>query len=482
MKTNNVFGFIILLILIGCNNVGTDSNEIPITTSNDEALQLFLDGRDLTEKLKTPQAAKLFDKAIESDPQFALAYLYRSTSGGGYEVFRENLTKAVELSNNVSEGERHLILYNQANADNDGVKQTAELESLLKLFPEDKRVQQQAGIYYYYTIQNYDKALDHYNKSLELDPNYAPAYNNLGYLQYSMGNYTEAEQAFKNYISLMPDEANPYDSYAEFLLKQGRYDESIDQYQKAIDVDPEFVIALYGIGNNYDFKMDYENARNYFQQLFDKAQNINQKSEALFSMATSYAFEGNIPKVIETLESRAEFGKQENNPGFVFNSKLWAAGILDEKGKFEEAGKYYTEIEEFIESADLNKADLETYRVYLGLFKCSHNILKGELDKAETGLAECQTIVETRKDPSEIQTLNLFKGMFEAGRKNYKAALDYYKAADKESPYVWFYEAAAYEMDGNLEAARKCYQKVADCNDHRIDVAIIQVRAREKLS
>ena len=51
-------------------------------------------------------------------------------------------------------------------------------------------------------------------------------------------------------------------------------------------------MALNGIGENYDFMKEHEKARNTFQQVYDQAQNNNQKYGALFSIARSFMFEG----------------------------------------------------------------------------------------------------------------------------------------------------------------------------------------------
>ena len=224
MKRILVVSFILLSFFCCTQKPVLPEGEIPITTSSDEALQLFFEGRELSENLKSPQAAELFDKAIALDSDFAKAYLYRAFSGGGYKVFRGNLDKAVALVDKISEGEKHEILYAQANADNDGAKQKMHLDKMLEIFPEDKRVHDIAGDYFYYNPQDYEKALMHYKKVVELDPSFAPSYNSMGYLLRDMENYTEAETAFQKYIELIPNEANPYDSYAEFLIEQGRFD------------------------------------------------------------------------------------------------------------------------------------------------------------------------------------------------------------------------------------------------------------------
>ncbi|MBK7632745.1 MAG: hypothetical protein IPJ23_19075 [Ignavibacteriales bacterium] len=73
---------IVSLFFIGCVKDEPISKEITITTNSDDALKLFIEGRDMSEKLKFPQAAVMFDKAIALDKDFAMAYLYRAGSGG----------------------------------------------------------------------------------------------------------------------------------------------------------------------------------------------------------------------------------------------------------------------------------------------------------------------------------------------------------------------------------------------------------------
>ena len=54
-----------------------DGDKIPITTSSQEARKLYLDGRDLLEKLRATDARRLFEQAVAKDPEFRA----RRTSG-----------------------------------------------------------------------------------------------------------------------------------------------------------------------------------------------------------------------------------------------------------------------------------------------------------------------------------------------------------------------------------------------------------------
>src|SRR5664280_1414141 len=83
----------------------------------------------------------------------------------------------------------------------------------------------------------------------------------------------------------------------------GKYDESIAQYKKAFEKDPvNFAASLTGIGDNYIFKGDYETARKYYQNYYDKVTKPVDKLTALFLKAISYVYEGKIENAIQGLD------------------------------------------------------------------------------------------------------------------------------------------------------------------------------------
>ena len=217
-----------------------------------------------------------------------MAYAYRAFAGGGFNVLRQNLDKAVALADKVSPGERHWILAQEAQFDGNLPKAKEHGDALLKLYPQDKRVAQLAGTFLGDSPADLGAALRHYEKAAALDTRFASAYNQIGYAQSRLGDYAAAEAAFKQYIVLRPGSPNPYDSYAELLMKMGRYDDSIVQYQKALDKDPKFSSAQAGIGHNDVFKGDYAKGRQSYQREFDQSPNVNGKTGSLFWTTTSY--------------------------------------------------------------------------------------------------------------------------------------------------------------------------------------------------
>jgi tetratricopeptide (TPR) repeat protein len=480
-KSIFALAFVLCIVLLLSCKTADQKEEMAITTTSDEASQLFIQGRDKWENIEIVAAAELLDQAIEKDPDFALAYLYRAFTGRGYPLYRENLNKAVSLIDKISEGEKHFILFNQAGADGDGVKEKAELDKLLQLLPNDKRVQYYAGAYYYATIDDYAQAMNHFNNVKVLDANYAPVYNLIGYCQSQLENYDQAEEAFKMYIKLIPDSPNSYDSYAELLLKLGKFDASIEQYQKAYETDARYTVALGGIGDNFIFKKDFEKAREYYQQQFDNAQNLGGKLSALFWKITSFVHEGNIEEAIKTCEQRSSFSKENNHPTGMISSYNFAGYILTESEEFEKASEYFDNARKIIETASLSAEDKASYTLTADMNKCYLFTARGELDAATAEAERCKQIVDKRQNMEEMQTLHLYTGQLEMKKDNIDVALEHFTKADMESPYTWYYLALAQEKKGNNEQASKLFNKVAGWNENGLGLALVVKRAKEKL-
>jgi tetratricopeptide (TPR) repeat protein len=184
-------------------SASSETGKIPITTKSEEARNEFLQGRALAEKLLAQDSLAHFDRAIALDPEFATAELARSNASPTAKEFFEHQQKAVSMADKASEGEKLLILANQAGTNGDVVKQKECLEKLVAAYPGDERAHFNLGGYYF-GQQEFTQAIEHYKKATEIAPSYSAAYNILGYSYRQQGDYANAEQAFKKYIELIP--------------------------------------------------------------------------------------------------------------------------------------------------------------------------------------------------------------------------------------------------------------------------------------
>jgi len=458
-----------------------EEKEIPITTSSEEALKYFLEGRDKQENIAYNSAARLLEKAIEIDQDFALAHLYRAYSGGGFNIQRKHLENAVSLVDKVSEGEKHWILARKAYTDGDTPKMKEHMEHLMKLYPSDKRVQTLMGNYYYALVQDFPKALQYYKKAKELDKDYAPVYNMLGYNHLAMENYEGAEEAFQKYIELIPDAPNPYDSYAEFLMDRGRHEESIEQYKKAYEKDPLYTVALAGIGDNHVFKGEFNKAREYYQKWFDSTKNVNEKFGAHFWKAVSYVHEGKIEEALKALDEYRTLAKNEKLvPPEIFSCRV-KGYVLTEMGNEAEGLKQFEEAAKILKGSDLPQPVNESQTLNLAMDRVYALAANDELEEAGKEAAACKEMVDKRQNPDEEIALNDTMGMLELKKGNAEEAIAYLSKGSKQSPWNWFLVGKAYAKKGDKEKAAEFFTKIVDSNVNSMPLALTKTRAKEML-
>ena len=90
------------------------------------------------------------------------------------------------------------------------------------------------------------KALTTYQKILQLTPDDAGIYNNLGNVYATMGNSAAAAQAFQKAASLDPTHAAMYYfNLGAIMYNQGKMDQAADAFKKATTADPKYAEAYY---------------------------------------------------------------------------------------------------------------------------------------------------------------------------------------------------------------------------------------------
>lgn len=479
-KNTGLFFSTLIVCFFISNDLWAQSDEITITAASQKAKNFFLQGREYLENLENNTAILLFNKAIELDPKFAMAYLYRAQSGGGYDIFRKNLEKAVKLSGKVTQGERLLILFIEARANSDNVQAKELVNQLLQEFPLDKRVQTEAANYYSSTGED-QEALRYCMRAVEIDSTYAPGYNMLGYCNLNLKDNENAEKAFKKYIHLVPNKANPYDSYAEFLLINGNYDASIAQYHMALEKDPEFVSSLRGLGNNYIFKSDFETARKHYQSYFDRATEPDQKYNALYLKATTYVYEGNSEGALKVINEWRTLAETNENIPNIIQSNVIQGYLLAENGNPAEAVELFSKVPDMARNIKLADADKEILNAQLMIWKVYFLTMNGELEKASLESENCRTLIEG-KNYADIETSYMATmALLELKKENPDKAIELFAKANSTDPYDLYYWAQAYQKKGEQEKARQLLEKVTRLNVNNMALAVIRKRALDEM-
>ncbi|UCH96459.1 MAG: tetratricopeptide repeat protein [Candidatus Aminicenantes bacterium] len=106
-----------------------------------------------------------------------------------------------------------------------------------------------ANILYY--KKDYQEAIECLNKLVELNPKNSLAYNNIGHILYLQGKYDEAIENIKKAIELKPNDILPYGNMGNVLMAQGKYDEALNNYRKCLTLDSNFIPAKANIAEVY---------------------------------------------------------------------------------------------------------------------------------------------------------------------------------------------------------------------------------------
>jgi tetratricopeptide (TPR) repeat protein len=102
-----------------------------------------------------------------------------------------------------------------------------------------------------------DRAIEDYNKAIQLNPNLAEAYYNRGVAYDDKGQYNEAIKDFDEAIRINPNLVEAYCNRGVAYYAKGQYNEAIKDFDEAIRINPNLAEAYYNRGNAYTYKGQY---------------------------------------------------------------------------------------------------------------------------------------------------------------------------------------------------------------------------------
>ncbi|UCC71013.1 MAG: tetratricopeptide repeat protein [Gemmatimonadota bacterium] len=458
------------------------SGKIPITTASVEARNLFLQGQNLTDRIRATDARQYYLQAVELDPGFAYAWWALAVAAPTAREFFESLEHALASVDNASDAERMLILATDAAVRGDPAAQREQLTQLVEAYPGDERAHVALGNFYY-GRQEWESAIEQYTMATEINPDFSPPYNTMGYANRFLGDYDEAERAFERYIKLIPDEPNPYDSYAELLMKMGRFEESIANYEKALTHDANFVASYVGIGNNQMFMGRGDDARATFRKLSEEiARTDGERRAGLLWTAVSYLHEADYEAAIEQVRAMYKIA-EENGDGAQMSGDLnLIADILLHSGDPQQALTEFQRSVETMEGADVPDEVKEATRRNHLYDAVRVALMSDDLATARTETEAYGEQVRMHNIPFEVRQHHELLGMIALHEEDYETAIAEFAQANRQDPQVLLMSAKAHQNAGHDEEARALLEQAANFNQLNFNYAYVRAKAQKMLS
>jgi tetratricopeptide (TPR) repeat protein/DNA-binding winged helix-turn-helix (wHTH) protein len=239
-------------------------------THNREAFNIYWRGRFFLEKRNPEKAIAEFQRAINLDPAYALAYAGLADA----YIWQASFTSGVDTE-----------LYGKAKTATD---------KALQLDPNLADAHSSLGRIKHWHDWDWEGAEKSFRRAIELNPNSVNAHQFYSRLLTTLGRYDEALAEMHTARELDPRSADLGVPLSGILEKRGEFDEALRVLQSTLEMDKESVFARRGIANAYLLKGDYARVIELGAQLFP---NPNESDFAWASMlATAYYKVGQVEK------------------------------------------------------------------------------------------------------------------------------------------------------------------------------------------
>lgn len=275
MKRSGIIVLVAALVLVLAGLYLAARDPATSFTASRAAWEAYEEGERLMQSYRHAEAREKLTEAVSRDPDFALAQVALAEldrrMGLGKQADARYAT-ADSLAALTSDPKARLILqvrlsnvrasryHDQRDSLLTAAKEVAG-DDIIVLASEATRAAAAGEL---------ERAEQVWKHVLEINPNYAAAYNFLGYLYLGQGRYEEAEAAMRRYAFVAPDLANPHDSLGDVLMTTGRLEEALAEFRTALDKQDDFFHSLVNSAEIYVLRGQVDRANELLDQVVEE--------------------------------------------------------------------------------------------------------------------------------------------------------------------------------------------------------------------
>ncbi|HEB35966.1 hypothetical protein LCGC14_1047810 [marine sediment metagenome] len=317
-------------------------------TENLTAYDYYLRGRQYYvryRKQDNERAIGLFKKALEFDPDFALAYSGLGDSYGqrtlkfGFpntwlEASIEASERAIALNSDLSEAYKALgLAYFGKGWSRKSIKAN---QKAIELNPNNVQATGNMG-WTYLWMGEFEKAMPWFKKTLALDPTLPYSYYQMGTVYRYLDDYAKAEQWLNKALDLQPDFPEAISGLIMCYLAQGEHQQAVEQSQKLLAMAPDGFRALNIAGFVELFSGNYEQAQQYYQKSIE----IRSIMENLTNLGYVYWKKGQRDEARKLFSQSLVLCQKQLEQGSEFSAApYYIAAVHAIQGNKEEAYKW----------------------------------------------------------------------------------------------------------------------------------------------
>lgn len=457
--------FILLPLAFFAN--GMSNSEWPGNSSSEEAAQFFAQGREAFEMGRTSDAILYFDKAVQKDAQYAVAWLYKALAAETDADRKACIDKAVRFRNNATEAERVLIDIELTYADDNSQRRFQLAKQLVELHPENARAllilageyQQQGEI---------SKFRDLANEAIRVEPGSPLGYRALAasWLLNEPVDFSLADKYMHKFVELRSGEASAHIALGDVCRASLKLDKAKNAYSKAIEIAPQNAVALSKRGYIHTYMGMFENARADFEKAAAPGSHIKDYSKTNFSLV-SYLFPGNGKAPNPIVEPTGK--KQGKNKRFPLNGDsdncyFCCNAISMSYGFFASPDLSMDACRCLRHEFDMESKvpDETTIEANIAFMRGLNAIHQADYEKALQIIEEYAHIINPGMNPQKNEAHNFLAGMIYLDQGKYSKALTSFNKSETANIFVKYNMGLVYDKLGRYEEAKDLLKDVAD--------------------
>ncbi len=220
----------------------------------EEKFQIFLD-RAIQQEKKAPVEEKMPSPSPPPPPKKEEVSI--PSVRAGQESGKDHLLRA-EIIHYFNKG---VSLYNQGEI----AKAIQAYQKVIEMDPAYVEAYNNLGIIYQ-ELGDLESALKTYQKVIEINPKYEKGFNNIGILFYLREEHEKAEEAFKKALAINSNHIETHINLGTLYKKKGQLDKGIESYQKALAINSLHGETHYNIGLLYEQMGKTDLAIHHYQQ------------------------------------------------------------------------------------------------------------------------------------------------------------------------------------------------------------------------
>src|SRR5882672_2800798 len=449
---------------------------MPLTTSSVKARDLYQRALQDYELLYLGRATIGWRAATKEDPQFAAAFAMLALNSRDPEEIRNAREQAKQLAAKVSPGEKLMIRWIATVQEGNFLDGIAAMNDMVAMFPRDKHVYYVAANWLM-GVQGNEQAHHLLHKSLDIDPDFAPALNNLAYLHARNREFGEALESMDRYAALLPKEPNPQDSYGEILRMAGQFGAALDHYRAALAIDASFNTSQVGLADTYALMGDQERAREEYDKAIDNELNQANRFDYRMQKAITWVREKNYVEADRQLwRISVEAHGQSYELQEAQALRRMAQYAVDDQQAVE---RLASAEDALTHRQNLSPSDRDEELARILRLRAARLLQTGKSDASEAAFKRLEQLSASNRDRVIQECWHGAAGEALAARGNFKEAVPELEE-DQDNPETLVLLVRAYKETGATDKSRVTAERLRSTHMPSLEQALAASGMRDK--